>query len=278
MANEFLTLGGLDVPIRDGTTGQEYEAVGGYGQHAHSGNFRAESRGLIDGLTMTTKQLTYAEISKLRSWLLGLGFSWSFDVDLFSHNGLGPDGGFSAVITLSGGAFAGYVTVSAAGTLAFSVVIAAPYTFGVWKQIGGGGWVHYVLTDDGTTVLQYKNGAPHTPSGADDIALWASLVAGVLTVEGKDIDGAAFNSDYDDLFVVPWVASAADVAAWYANANAFSPLSAHTMSGAIIGDDVRTVNITSLQGGVLQFGDSGGWHQNAQQLTFSLREKFKRSL
>jgi hypothetical protein len=280
MAGEFLTLGGLDIPIRDKTVGQSYDAVGGYGKRAHSGNFRAEARGLVDGLDMTTKQLTYAEIKKLRAWLLGLGFSASFDADLYSHNGIGPDPGFSTVITVSGGKFAGYATVASATFLIYQ--LGAGFgnvcTFGVWKQVGGGGWNHYVTVDNGGAITQYKNGLPHVTIPADDPDEWMICTGNVLRLEGKDIDGTAFNSDYDDLFAVPWEASAADVAAWYANTQPFSPLPAHTMSGAVIGDDVRTVNVSSLQGGVLQFGDAAGWHQNAQQLTFTLQEKIRRTL
>jgi hypothetical protein len=161
-------------------------------------------------------------------------------------------------------------------TSIFTTGIAAPYTFGVWKN-DGGGFVHYVLTDDGTTVTQYKNGAVHTPIGSDDVTNWANLVAGQWSLEGKTIAGVAAATDYDDAFILPEVYGADDVAAWFASVNPFSPLSAHTMSGKIIGDTTRTVVVSEVSGGILQFGDGAAWHQNAQQLTFTLQEKTRRN-
>jgi hypothetical protein len=276
MANEFLTLGSLNVPVFNATPAEDNQVVGGYGRRAHSGNYRAEGRGLVNAYSVVTKQLNYAEISKLRTWLLGLGYSFPFDVDLFSHNGLGPDAGFSASITLAGGQFGGYVTVTSAGFLQYTVEISAPYSFGVWKD-DGGGFVHYVLTDDGSTVTQYKSGAAHTPIGADDITNWGNLAAGQISLEGKTIAGVAAASDYDDLFVVPFVADAEDVASWAASVNPFSPLPAHRMSGKFIGDDVKIVNVSIVSGAGLQFGEGGVWHQNAQQLSFTLQEKTRRN-
>jgi hypothetical protein len=277
---DFLTLGGLPVPVRDGTVSQNYGAVGGYGKRAHSGNWRAQQRALVDGLTFTTKQLSFSEIEKLRQWAQGKGFSFSFDADLYAHNGLGPDPGFSTVITVSGGKFAGYATVSSGTVLIYQ--LGAGFgnvcTFGVWKQIGGGGWNHYVTVDNGGAITQYKNGLPHVTIPADDPDEWMICTGNVLRLEGKDIDGSNFNSDYDDLFAVPWLASADDVAAWYAQTIAFSPLPALALSGDVIGGDVINVNVSELTGGVVQFGDNNGWNSNGQQLTLTVQEKTRRAL
>ena len=211
----FLTISGFEIPIS--AEGISVERLA-YGQQevAYSGAQQPQRWGTSRVYTMASPVTTRTEAETLSGLIGGDGHFMAFDTTFFSSKGLGPNTGYTATISATGGAVGGgYAQVTSAQTMAYTFQSDYSRTMMVCKKESGT-WFHYALVFDaelGTTV-QYKNGAPHTPVGTDNITNWFGYSNNVWTLSGKDIAGSNANALYDQFVIVPYAMTSAMVAAF----------------------------------------------------------------
>lgn len=244
MTSVFLSLNGCRIPVAvDGF--REIPANSGEGTRVANGRYTQGISNRSTDYELTTPLLSPELSEVLRSFVEGRGFSWSFDADLFSSDGLGPLAGGSYSISTSEKKFgAGSLLVSSGSSVAFflglSFIAGRRWTASVFKRTASGIFTHYAIDDAG---VQYKNGLLHTPTGSDDVEKWLSVdAAGVLTLLGRDIAGVnSTTAFYDQLVVVPYRKTKDMLLAESAATSAFASLPALSMSGECISDD--TINV-----------------------------------
>lgn len=205
-----------------------------------------ERWGVTNVFNLTATLMTREQARALSGLIQGDGHYMSFDTMLYSSKGLGPFTGYVVTISATGGAVGGgYMQVTSGQKIEYPFTADNDRTLMVCKFTGGA-WVHYALTYDASTAttVQYKNGAPHTPAAGDSVVNWFSYTnsgsGGVWKLEGKDIDGAAGNSRYDQLVIAPYVMPADMIAAFdtelLTTGLPFSPLPLLRVSGEMIED------------------------------------------
>ena len=208
----FLTINGYDVPIANGQASLNYQKLGRQSrsyQGVLSGTYRARVR----EWTLQTDIMDEANIEALVGLIDGTGHTWTFDNDLFSSKGLGPNSGYSVTVSTTGGKVGGFMTVATTTNIGWNTFgVNVPYTVMVWKKDLGGNWQHYAIN---TTGDQFKNGASHTPVAGDNITHWFAYSAGSITLVGKEIDGTNGAAHYDELVAVPYIMPLAQITAAY---------------------------------------------------------------
>jgi hypothetical protein len=78
---------------------------------------------------------------------------------------------------------------------------------------------------------------------------------------------------FDDLVILPWVASAGQIAVWSAAAAAFSPLPKLDLAGDVI-REAGPIEVRGKPGDTrfVQANVGGAWATNARRVTFTLEE------
>ena len=241
----FLTVSGFEIPIS--ATGVNLERQGlGESQVSYGGKQMADRFGVTNVFELTATLNTRENARAFSGLIQGDGHYIGFDSSLYSSKGLGPFEGYTVTMSATGGATGGgYVQVTSGQKIEYPFFAPNDRTVMVCKYTGGA-WVHYALTFDSSTstTVQYKNGAPHSPVAGDNITNWyaytGTSASGFWKLEGKDIDGAAGNSRYDQLVIVPYVMSADMIAAFdteiLTTGLSFSPLPQLRISGDMIED------------------------------------------
>ncbi len=164
----------------------------------------------------------------------GQGHVWSFDADVFSSKGLGWTATQPTRDTtnMKFGAASGAVASAATVTAAYTE--ATTRTVFYWRRPNSGSFNHYALVLTGATVTsKFKNGV----TTAETVTNWFTANAdGSFALLGKDDAGANSIAQYDDLVVVPFVATTAMITAWSAGTRAWADLPKLNMSGDLIPD------------------------------------------
>lgn len=238
----YLSLSGFEVPVAAASATFENTALGERSR-SFSGQALPNRRALVRNFSCTTTLQSRADILPLIGLIEGNGHKWSFDNDLYSSKGLGPQAGYTITMSAAGGvAGGGYMQVTSAQTIGWRKVQYGDWSMLVYKYTGGA-WHQYVYTYDASTAtaLQYKDGLPHTPIAGDSILNWFTVTGSAdFVFSGKDIDGVNGNSRYDELVIVPWLMTASMVAAFHANTGIggmpFSELPLLWVTGSIIPD------------------------------------------
>jgi hypothetical protein len=204
----FLSINGYDTPVR--ATGATFsnQAVGG-DTRSFGGQLVPDRQTISRQFDIQTPVMTTAKARALTGLIQGDGHKWSFNSDLYSSKGLGPQAGYTVTMSATGGvAGGGYVQVTSAQSIGWRKLQYGDFSVMVYKYTGGA-WHQYVYTYDAgtTTVTQYKDGLAHSPVAGDSILNWFSYTSatGDFAFLGKDIDGANGNSRYDELVIVPYL-------------------------------------------------------------------------
>ena len=234
----FLAINGLTINIADESASVNREPFGEDESRAFSGRLQPNRRGLIRRFDLEVPLENYQDQIPLAGLISGEGHHWSFDANLYSSKGLGPNSGYTVTMSATGGKVGGHVQVTSGQTLTYNYATSSDFTMLVWKE-NGGAYLQYAYVNDASagSVIQYKSGAPHTPAGTDNITNWYSFSSGVHTLMGKDIAGTNGNAKYDELLIVPYAMTATMVASFYALVNggtAFSDLPKLNLTGDII--------------------------------------------
>lgn len=265
----FLAINGLTINVSEGGASISRAGFGEDLTRAFSGNLQPERTGMARTFGISTVLETPEEKAALAGLISGQGHHWSFDATLYSGKGLPPNSGYAITMYAGGGKVGGYVSVNSGGTLAYDYTTDADFTMFVWKKEGVN-WLQYAYVYDVSAgaATQYKNGAGHTPAGADNITNWYGYSSGTHTLSGKDISGSNGHAPYDELIIVPYAMTETMVAAFYALINGgtgFSSLPRLNMTGTIVpettlsvvgllgSESMRTASLTGNIGSELDF-------------------------
>ena len=239
----YLSLSGFSVPVR--ATGATFANTAlGEDSRAFGGQLVPSRRSLSRSFEIQTIVDTPGAARALAGLVQGEGHKWSFNSDLYSSKGLGPQAGYTVTMSATGGvAGGGYVQVTSAQSIGWRSLQYGDFTMMVYKYTGGA-WHQYVYTYDlsTTTVAQYKDGASHSPVAGDNITNWFTYTSatGDFAFAGKDIDGTNGNSRYDELVIVPYLMTAEMISAFNTetrtNSRAFGEIPQLNVSGDIIPD------------------------------------------
>lgn len=210
--------------------------------------------------------MTEAEALEAYEGLLrGDGHVWSFDASLYSSKGLGPNAGYAASQSGSGGKYSGKLTLNATnGTIAFPAQLGARWTVMVWRHEGGA-WRHYVIRSDGA---KWVNGV------RNDIAStsWLSMAGGAVTL--TNTAGAA--QDYDDLVALPFLVAQTWPAIVAASSRPFPPLPRLEVYGdALLGSSASAPVTMMGEVGEATYVPArigGAFDRTIQRLSVTLRE------
>lgn len=209
----FLTLNGIVVPVAVESAKEDPPEEIGESSRAHGGSMRKSIITTKAGWSAETTPITTSEARALRRLLLGEGHRWSFDSNLYSSKGLGPNVGYAAAQSTSGGGKygAGYLSVNATtGTITWAYATGSEWTVFVWR-FESAAWHHYAVRSDGSA---WKDAV------ADSVPTWLTVSGSVVTI--ANTTGAAVK--YDDLVVLPYQAPSSWVSSIYNAGSAFSDL------------------------------------------------------
>lgn len=186
-----LTLNGVTVPVAIDAWERPEDVVLGEVSRGTSGRAESAVRKRKAPLRGRTAPLGATEAGALRGLVEGLGYSWSFDADLYSAQGLAPaSGSYSSVAGKHGNG----IQLPAAG-LSYPVGAGAAWSVLGWKVTSGlGTWHHFVRLSTGS---KYKNGVATAEGGGLNVA-GANLIlslydaAGLSAWHAEGIGGAGY--------------------------------------------------------------------------------------
>jgi len=180
----LLTLNGVTMPVAlDGLTRSAPELIGEEGR-AFSGADLSTVRARKDGWRATFTPQTAAAAAAFRALVLGLGYVWSYDSDLYAdRKGLGPSSSTGCSVVASG-KYGSRLRVTAGNRIEYSIAgSATAWTLMYWKRtldfyaLGTGPvWEHFIRVGTG---VSYKDGAAtaHTTPNT-----WSSYDGSTLTL------------------------------------------------------------------------------------------------
>lgn len=272
----FLALNGWAVGIRSGNAKLRREEIGLTEGRAFTGQQHDTRRAVKRTGQFVAALASEDDGEALENLLTGTGWHMPFDVDLYSEDTrLGPVAGYTASLgstTPSPKFGAKRLLVPSGTSIAWGAGLGTNYTAMVWVW-NGTSWDHWIRRSDdssgSTVVTLWKNG---TSGQANLYSL--VVTAGSVYLQGKNPStGTNAATYFDDLVVLPWVASASQIAAWSAAATAFSPLPKLDLSG----DVLRESGTTEVRGKVsdVSYGQAminGVWQDNARVVSFQLLE------
>jgi hypothetical protein len=254
----FLALCGWEIPIADGQASQ-IEA-GGRGRSVSLwGTPRAAQRLSVRRWDLTSRILSQEDADALQELLGGIGHVLPFDTGLDASTGLAPERGYRAKLLPSSGAFAGAVEVLASGTLVYDAQLGDRWTVTLWTYEGGA-WVPYTVRDDGA---KWASGVRNDTATTS----WLSVASGALTLSPG---GAARR--FDDLTILPWRSSAAQIAAHHARTAGFPRLPLLELTGDLVPDAAVTVSAELEEQEGVQAQLEDGWEAGARRVSFTLTE------
>lgn len=272
----FLSLNGWSVGIADRNAKLRREEVGLMEGRAFSGMQHDTRRAVKRTGQFTTGVLGEDDGDALENLLTGLGWHFPFDQDLYSEDTkLGPSAGYTATLgttTPTPKFGTRRLSVPSGSTILWPAGLGSNYTVMAWIW-NGSSWDHWIRRSDdssGSVVTTlYKNGVSGQP------ALYSLTVSGgAVYLSGRNpATNASATTYYDDLVVLPWVASAGQLAAWSSAASPFSPIPKLDLSG----DVLREASSIEVRGKVTdvvyeQAMVGGVWQDNARRVSFSLLE------
>lgn len=266
----FLEINGWSIPAANGRVSVSYEKLGAVGR-SYMGKLLGTRRAKVRRWSVETTIVEPGTATAIEHLINGAGQVWSFDRDLYSSKGLGPQSGYSVTVSATGGKYGGHVEVASGTSLIYDPNLGGvPYTVLVWKEEGGV-WYHYGINSSGT---QYKNGAAHTAIPADDVTNWFTQSLTTFAIEGKDIAGANAAAKYDDFLIVPYLMPLAQISAVY-NLGAAHPTTPQIrVGGDIVSQDLSVVHCIGDVGSsqYVQGATGGSFQSNLHRLSFTLNE------
>lgn len=251
----FLLLNGYPLRVRD-VTKEPIEI--GERDRAFSGKYRSSRRALKRRWRMKTVPMIRTHAEAVKGLLLGLGHYWSFDDDLYSSKGLGPNAGYTATQSPTGGLYGGKASIT---SITYAVGLPTDeWTVSVARW-SGTAWELYAVRADGA---KWRNGARDDALNTS----WLSVSGGSLTLTGSP-------TDYDELVAVPYLATDQQIVAWHGLTLPFSALPRLNATGDLVrrgAEDPLVVEaeITGVE--IMSFAKDGSWHKDGMVLEFVLEE------
>ena len=274
----FLTLNGWEVSVAHEKAAEKFEIIG-QGSRSFLGTYRDTRRAEKRIWSITTPPIVEATAEAVKGLVLGHGWHWNFNSDLYAENkGLAPDTGYEATLSATQTKFSSAYSchldgdAGAGANVEYDCGVTGDYTISVWQyDTGAAAWAHLVVVYDAdtTTATKYINNSSGSTINCIVVA------AGVVELEGEDPDGNNEDVYYDDLVICPYKWPAGLITAVYNGGTGleFSGLPRLNMGGDITKTDTAIEVVGSLNGSSLTQGYvDGTWHDNLRTLTFDLIE------
>ena len=189
----FLTLNGLEVPVRNGSAQREADERIGEVTRAWGGQLRKSEQARKQAYACETPIVTAADAKAYRGLIEGDGHYWGFETDVYSSKGLGPSAGTAPTISNTiqqVGANSGRQTNGHSVT--FPTELGSEWTVAVWRGPSVG-LAHVVVRSDGA---KWEDGVRNDAL----VTTWLSVSSGSLSIANST--GA--NVYYDELIAVPY--------------------------------------------------------------------------
>lgn len=283
----FLTLQGVQWNVsKDGAAPKIVEI--GYSGRQIDGSLASTRRAIKREWKLKTIPYNPVDALMFQDVLLGLGNHWSFDSPttyLYSDKGLlnivatgtyttaapAPKFGVGCIQVLSAAALTWTALLGIDGSAA------GAFTVVVWFW-NGASWDGYAMSYivATSTAVVYKNGAllGSTVPGFFQF----STTNGNFALVGKNFAGTLQNSFFDDLVILPYFTRPADLAIWSSAAAAFAPLPKIAIAGDLItgispnAPSLVYGSVDGIDEVMVNTGDGNGLYDNAQVVTFGLKE------
>jgi hypothetical protein len=268
----FMTLNGQTIDIADQSASFGTDEIARNEARTLSGS-KVDSRTTIKRRgEFTTTYLTEDEGEALRHLLLGEGWHFPFDSDLYSEDTLlGPIAGYTATLgtsTPSPVYGAKRIKVPSGTTISFNVALTGSYTL-MGNVYVTDEWDIFVKIYDASTstTTVWEQGAPGSTVATMDVS---STHPRLLGKSPAGVNGDTF---IDDFVVLPWAATSTQAIAWMTRAAAFSAIPKLDLDGDVLREggpiEVRA-KITDDKFHQVKIGST--WYDNARQLKFILEE------
>jgi len=247
----FLTIGGFDVPVLDGSADVSEEAIGSQ-TRAFSGHLVQSTRARARMFSGETPILSATDAEAILGLLKGDGHYFGF-ADEYSSRGAGVASGTYSISS-------GELTVNSGDSVTFGTDVGSS-----WSIVAFYAGDAYTLDSANT---QYENGS--TTTGNDDMF---TVTSGDLIVEGATQGGATTTMVWDWIAVVPYVLTTA-MHQTFSSVAALSELPVLAVSGNAFADS--TPVYMRLQHGSLKREPvqymTGGSIATGFRLSFTLEE------
>lgn len=259
----FLTLNGLDVPVREGTPSETPREIGQRGR-AFDGTARVSRRATKREWSFDMLPQSQDDAIAYEGLIRGDGHVWSFDASLYSSKGLSPSAQSGTVALSTSSPKFGAKNLALSGSSVASSIswqpgIGSEWTVALWR-FASSVWTHYVLNSNGTKLV-------NAVSSPDADVSWLTVSAPNLSLS----DTTATAIRYDDLIFFPFVIPAAWVGTLYGKSVAWTDAPKLTASGdALYPDKTVFGEVTGVKQVSAVVG--GSFADNARVLSVSLVE------
>lgn len=221
---------GWAVDVADKSWEYTPELVGDVIRRGATANARATRRARKGSWSGATTILDPSDANPLFELLTSGHDVWSFDADVLSSKGYG----WSATPTLDAtNKKFGASSMSAASGTSYQSLWAETTVRTVlyWRRPNSGSFNHYALSLSGSSIVaKWKNGV----TTAETVTNWFTANAdGSFILKGKDDAGANSVAQYDDVVVLPFAVTQAQVTAWAAATAAWADAPALNVSGTL---------------------------------------------
>lgn len=215
----FFTIHGWEISIADKSWDFAPELVGASTKRGTTGTLRHTRRARKGTWRGSTPLLDPADADPINLLFSGEHDVFAFDADVYSSKGRG----WSTVPTLdtTNKKFGdSSMAAASAGTYTVDYTDTTLRTILYWRRPNSGSFNHYALVCTGATVTtKYKNGS----TTAETVTNWFTPAAdGSFSLLGKDDSGSNSIAQYDDVVILPFAATAAQVTAWAAATRAWA--------------------------------------------------------
>ena len=283
-----MTLNSVAVSIASGDSELKRMEIGRVGGRSFSGSLIDTRRAIKREGRFRTTLLSASAAEALEHYLLGEGWHFPFQSDLYSEDTLlGPATGYTASLgtsapspVYSGDSYR--LQVNSGTTLSYAAGLGTHWTLMAWIwNNDASDWEHHVrLSDDSASVSTptfktYKDGVLVASSTTNPLVPYAMNYSGAnAQLLGKDHDGGGNeNAHFEDFVVLPWTATQAMITAWAARTSQFSPLPKLDLGGTIMREATTTEVRATIEGVKhVQGYVDGAWDPAAREISFRLEE------
>lgn len=208
----FLAVNSIVIPCSVERGAESIVEIGEMGR-AFDGTLIGTRRAKKKEWGLRTTLLSQSEAEAVKSLILGEGHYWTFDDDLYSSKGLGPQSGStSATQSTSGGKYGGKAAVT---SLAYETELTGDYTVNLWRKSSSGTYQYWTVRSDGK---KWRDATNNDALGST----WLSVDSdGDLNITGSSTGGAR---DCDELMALPYLATTSQVDALHSWTTQFSEL------------------------------------------------------
>lgn len=275
---DFCIVNSSPLTVLEGEASQGSAFTGGL-DRMYGGTFKNHRRYEKTPLEVQLQIMPAADAIRLRKLLLGYGEFWDFENGDNSYKGMKPESGGTWARDIDDGYGGTYcMRVTASSTFTLKQIINEFYWDGTWTllfhhKVDGeatSAYERYGVRSNDADTAQWKNGSQGT-HGIEDFVDLTTVETNGFIFEGKDHTGAADGADYDNIVILPFIATDAEMTLWTAVTNTFSKLP--ELQVKLASEAVKSMYASVNSHDYDQYqAEDGTWHQNGQHLSITFEE------